>query len=540
MIKPILRNILIVAALAGLCSSSFPQAPTTPFAVGVRQYTWMRGSRQVSAYIYYPATGAAGGNPITNAPIAPGVFPICEVTHGSGGSPQAMLTVIKPLAAAGFIVPAPVFTNASISEAYSGDLSKDVSLILTNTLALNGAGTPFTGRINAAVGVGVSGYSMGGMTTDGLLTAWPDSRIKAAVAISCVRMGAPSSSVAANVLFIHGDQDPVCAYSSARQAYSEEPPTKAFLTYIGGTHTSFWSNSIWPKQTVDWMRWSLYSDTAARGRLASNAASSSTRWEIVERSGTSGGIQAESATLGGGAFVEATNAGYNGSGYVNFPTTGGTATFNNISGGSGGSHQLNIRYSNGSGAPRTGTLIVNGANSSVTFPATANWTTWSTLTLMISLNSGAANAISIQSNGQDLANVDEITVKAVSTPDTYQAESATLGGGAFIESTNPGYTGSGYVNFPASGGTLTFGNVDGNGGGTKGLAIRYANGAPTARSGTITVNGVSANVTFNPTGAWTTWGTLTVNVGFNNSAANTVQLASTGQDLSNIDQITVP
>ena len=37
-------------------------APTTPFAVGVRRYDWTRGSRPCTTYVYYPATGTAGGN----------------------------------------------------------------------------------------------------------------------------------------------------------------------------------------------------------------------------------------------------------------------------------------------------------------------------------------------------------------------------------------------------------------------------------------------------------------------------------------------
>ena len=63
-------------------------APTTPFAVGVRQYNWMRGNRQVTTYVYYPAAGNPGGNPVTNAPVAPGVFPVCAYQHGYAGTPQ--------------------------------------------------------------------------------------------------------------------------------------------------------------------------------------------------------------------------------------------------------------------------------------------------------------------------------------------------------------------------------------------------------------------------------------------------------------------
>ncbi len=47
---------------------------------------------------------------------------------------------------------------------------------------------------------------------------------------------------------------------------------------------------------------------------------------------------------------------------------------------------------------------------------------------------------------------------------TYQAEQAVLGGGASVDSNNPGFTGTGFVNFPASGGSLQFDNVEGGAG----------------------------------------------------------------------------
>ncbi|GAA3465362.1 hypothetical protein ACFFSW_17425 [Saccharothrix longispora] len=62
--------------------------PTTPFAVGVRRYHWTRGSRPCTTYVYYPSTGTAGGNPVTGAPVADGVFPVYNMTFGYGSSPQ--------------------------------------------------------------------------------------------------------------------------------------------------------------------------------------------------------------------------------------------------------------------------------------------------------------------------------------------------------------------------------------------------------------------------------------------------------------------
>lgn len=122
----------------------------------------------------------------------------------------------------------------------------------------------------------------------------------------------------------------------------------------------------------------------------------------------------------------------------------------------------------------------------------------------------------------------------------YQAESATLGGGAAPESTNSGFNGTGYVNFPTTGGTLTFSNVNGGTGGPKTITFRAANGTTTARTGLLVVNGASQAITFAPTGAWTTWTNVNVTVPLNGGTANTIQLQTNGQDLGNIDQLSVP
>jgi rhamnogalacturonan endolyase len=125
--------------------------------------------------------------------------------------------------------------------------------------------------------------------------------------------------------------------------------------------------------------------------------------------------------------------------------------------------------------------------------------------------------------------------------DTYQAESATPAGGVTFDTNNNGYNGTGFANFPATGGTLTFNNIDGNGGGTKSLAIRYANGSATTRTGTIRINGGTAtSISFPSTGGWTNWTALNVNITLNNNSTNSIQFASTGTDLGNIDEITVP
>jgi endo-1,4-beta-D-glucanase Y len=298
-----------------------------------------------------------------------------------------------------------------------------------------------------------------------------------------------------------------------------------------------WLNAIWSHATAAGTE-NYYNDSI---KVLSMIVMSGNWWD--PNSGGGGGIayQAENAVLAGGTVAESTNGGYNSTGYANFSPNGGSATFNSVDGNGGGTKLLTIRYANGSSASRTGGLTVNGVTTNITFPVTGAWSTWATLNVSVTLSVGTANTIRFTSTGQDLANIDEITVPpSATTPDTYQAENAVLGGGAVTESVNAGFNGTGYVNFPATGGTLTFNNVDGNGGGTKSLAIRYANGSAGPRTGTLTVNGTAVNITFPVTGAWTTWATLNVNITLADSTSNTIQLASTGQDLANIDQITVP
>ncbi len=121
----------------------------------------------------------------------------------------------------------------------------------------------------------------------------------------------------------------------------------------------------------------------------------------------------------------------------------------------------------------------------------------------------------------------------------YQTENGTVGGGTVFESTNGGFNGTGYVNSSLNGGFGQIGNVDGRGGGSKTLRIRFALGVSVARTGRLVVNGVGTNISFNPTGAWNVWALQNVTVTLNNNATNTIRFESNGQDLANVDQVEV-
>ena len=251
--------------------------------------------------------------------------------------------------------------------------------------------------------------------------------------------------------------------------------------------------------------------------------------------------QAENATLTGGDIFESYNAGWNGTGYVNSSTSGGSMQFNNIDGQGGGVKTLTIRYANGVSA-MTGQLVVNGGTSvNLTTPTTGSWTTWATMNVSVTLNNNSTNTIALKSNGQDLGNIDEITISTPSTPDTYQAENGTIAGGAVVESAFSGFNGTGYVNPPSSGGSVQINNVDGNGGGSKTITIRYSLLSSPSRTAQLIVNGgTPINITAAATGSWSTWTTVNANVTLNNNSINTIKILSNGQDWGLIDQIVVP
>jgi hypothetical protein len=123
--------------------------------------------------------------------------------------------------------------------------------------------------------------------------------------------------------------------------------------------------------------------------------------------------------------------------------------------------------------------------------------------------------------------------------ETYQGEDAALAGGSFIEATNSGFNASGYINFPTTDGSLSWNLVDGNAGGATSIRLRYALGAATARTAQLTVNGVITNLTFAPTGTWTTWTTLPLTVNLNPGRNNSISISSNGQDAGNVDELQV-
>jgi dienelactone hydrolase len=260
------------ATPSGKASASAPggaaKAPTQTFAVGVSQFTFTRAGRTLRTMVLYPK--------------AAGRFPLVLWSHGLRGSPEGYRGVTEKIAAAGFVVAAPAypFTNDKADPFNQGDMANqpaDASAVITEVLKLDAqAGSPLAGRIETGR-IGAGGHSAGGYTTAGLLSGNArDARIKGAIIVAGGGMGGRFSGAATPVLFIHGDGDGTVPYTSGKSLYDACPWPKAFLTLLGGDHgAALWGTT--PAATavnrtgLDFLRYSLYGDAAARSRLRGDA-----------------------------------------------------------------------------------------------------------------------------------------------------------------------------------------------------------------------------------------------------------------------------
>jgi hypothetical protein len=142
----------------------------------------------------------------------------------------------------------------------------------------------------------------------------------------------------------------------------------------------------------------------------------------------------------------------------------------------------------------------------------------------------------IQAQSGSMISSANLTITPIT--DFYQAESSTYSN-VTISTGNSGYRGTGYADYPSTGGSTEWSGVNGGDGGQTTIVFRYA--LPhAARTGRLTINGVAKNITFPQSGAWwSSWGTLSVDVSLLAGLTNTIKLESTGQDLGNVDELQV-
>ena len=257
---------------------SSPPANSSPhavadahYAVGVRVLRLQRGpGRPLPTLIFYPAAAPR------SAP-ADGRFPLVLFSHGLSGSPERYAATLAAWAAKGFVVAAPRFpyTSQFTRSFRRGDIVNqpaDVRFVLQRVRRLDvTGGDPLRGRIDVDR-VAAVGHSAGGYTTTGLFVAGHAPWLRAGVVMAGWAARGAFAGPPAEMLFLQGTADPIVPVPFSRRVYAQVPWTKSYLLLRKASHGTYLlpGGAGYRKMqavVVDFLRWTLRGDEAARARL---------------------------------------------------------------------------------------------------------------------------------------------------------------------------------------------------------------------------------------------------------------------------------
>jgi lysophospholipase L1-like esterase len=248
--------------------------------------------------------------------------------------------------------------------------------------------------------------------------------------------------------------------------------------------------------------------------------------------------------------VDSNQSGFTGSGFANADNATGRGVDWIVNVAASGVYQLEWRFANGSTA-RPGSVKINGATvTTVGFPSTGLWTSWTTVTTTVNLNAGR-NSIRLEATTSGgLANIDSLAVTGGSgvqaaecgggSPEILIEENTTgfCGVDGTIDSNNAGFTGRGFANGNnALGAGITY-SIESDHAASVMLRFRFA--AVSNRPANIEVNGsVAGTANFASTVSWTNWTSESITVALP-AGKNTVRLLPrTADGLPNVDSLTV-
>ena len=168
----------------------------------------------------------------------------------------------------------------------------------------------------------------------------------------------------------------------------------------------------------------------------------------------------EDGLLTGGAQFDTEHAGYSGTGFVSGFGTVGASVRVDVDAENAGDYRMALRYANGPNpfdGPKKISLIVNGTSRQITLPPTGAWPSYQFYVDDLALNAGT-NTIELKHVAGDdgHVNLDSLRLAPAGTQ-RYEAEAATLAGGANVQTEHPGYSGAGYVGgYQNQGASTTF------------------------------------------------------------------------------------
>ncbi|MGA4992556.1 family 43 glycosylhydrolase [Nonomuraea bangladeshensis] len=179
-----------------------------------------------------------------------------------------------------------------------------------------------------------------------------------------------------------------------------------------------------------------------------------------------------------------------------------------------------------------------GATRTLDIPSSSGWTRRELPG--IPLASGPAT-VTVRTSGGTLT-VDGLGLVRTSggtpTGQRHEAETAPAVCQGTIDANWAGFSGSGFCNADNATGAYAQFTVNASAAGTTALGIRFANGGSAARTANLVVNGSTvATLSFESTGAWSTWVTKPANVPLN-AGTNTIRLdPTTAAGLPNLDYL---
>jgi glycosyl hydrolase family 31/carbohydrate binding protein with CBM6 domain/uncharacterized protein DUF5110 len=240
-----------------------------------------------------------------------------------------------------------------------------------------------------------------------------------------------------------------------------------------------------------------------------------------------------------GLGVATDHTGYTGEGFLaGFESAGNSATAD-VAAATAGAYNVTVRFANGQGGDGqhvTRTLSVSvdgGAPQKLTLPATADWNSWATASVPVTLTAGRHN-LRLERTAADSGNVN-VDALAVLTPGapfppasaraftgcaldvSCEAEAGLRTGSAVVAADHAGYTGRGFVAELNRGSSLTHRVVAVPAAGTYQLSVRYTNGTGgdgrhETRTATVAASGVTRTLSLPITENWDSWGTASVPV----------------------------
>ncbi len=252
----------------------------------------------------------------------------------------------------------------------------------------------------------------------------------------------------------------------------------------------------------------------------------------------------EDGELTGTAGIDTEHAGYTGSGFVDGIQTVGSGTTVEVVAPKAGSYDLQIRYANGPNPQPDQTkkmsLYIGEERQQIELPPFADWKTWGTFTVPVTLPAGATRVEIVYEQGDD-GNVNLDHVKLVDpTAGRTEAEDGTITGeGNRVQTEHAGYSGTGYVGgFENDGTAVTF-DVTTAEAGFHAITLGYANGpnpqANQTKAMSLYVNDVFVKkLALPPADSWKTWLSIQDQVELE-AGANVIKIARDAGDNGNVN-----